>query len=148
MVAANENRPVVKSSSAGSRACQKSRKGIQSRTPLAYDSPDTRAAAEVLGLPAQKALGPCGREAGRVVLGACEEEALGPVVSGASVEGLRASGLEVLGDVSLGDGRKSLVRVTDDFGARIAVREGERMILANLIDDVLADLAARAANDA
>jgi len=40
------------------------------------------------------------------------------------------------------------VRVTDDFGARIAVREGERMILANLIDDVLADLAARAANDA
>jgi len=41
----------------------------------------------------------------------------------------------------------TLTRVTDDFGGHIEVRYGERIILGKLIDDVIAGLAAKKAND-
>jgi hypothetical protein len=48
---------------------------------------------------------------------------------------------------SLGGHSKTLVKVTDDFGTHIEVRYGEFIILDRILDDVLADLEAKIAND-
>jgi hypothetical protein len=74
-------------------------------------------------------VGPTGSRAVRISAGDSE----GPK----AVECPKALGLDV----------EPLAKVTDNFGNRVEVRYGEMVILGGLIEDVIAELQAKKAND-